>query len=247
MTRAPYVMAKPDAAFDRGEPRAVRHDARLALRQPALAAIYYPYSMGETAENVAERWEVDRERQDAFALASQQRAVAAIEARPVRRPDRPGRRSRSGRATRSSSTRDEHPRADTSAEALAKLRPAFRDGGTVTAGNAPGSTTARRRCCSSRRSGPASSACAARPRRLDGGRGRRPGDHGHRPRARHAQGARRGPGSRVADLDLVELNEAFASAVDRLHRRARARPRPGQRQRRGDRAGPPARDERRAG
>src|SRR5438093_10901217 len=80
MTRAPYVMAKPSAAWDRG-PRELQ-DTTLGWRflNPALAALHYPYSMGETAENVAERWTVDRAAQDAFALASQQKAVAAIEA-----------------------------------------------------------------------------------------------------------------------------------------------------------------------
>ena len=80
MTRAPYVMAKPAAAWDRG-PRELE-DTTLGWRflNPALAELHYPYSMGETAENVAERWSVDRAAQDAFALASQQKAVAAIEA-----------------------------------------------------------------------------------------------------------------------------------------------------------------------
>ncbi len=79
MTRAPYVMAKPDAAWDRGAREL--HDTTLGWRfiNPALAAIHYPYSMGETAENVAERWTVDRERQDAFALDSQRKAIAAID------------------------------------------------------------------------------------------------------------------------------------------------------------------------
>src|SRR5574338_614785 len=105
---------------------------------PRLAERHHPYSMGETAENVAERWGVPRERQDAFALESQQRAVAAIEAGrfddqivPVEVP------GRKGEVT--TVIRDEHPRADTSAEALARLRPAFKaDGGTVTAGNSSG-------------------------------------------------------------------------------------------------------------
>ena len=80
MTRAPYVMAKPAGAWDRG-PRELE-DTTLGWRflNPRLAETYYPYSMGETAENVAERYGIDRERQDAFALESQQRAVAAIEA-----------------------------------------------------------------------------------------------------------------------------------------------------------------------
>ncbi|HEV8281349.1 MAG TPA: acetyl-CoA C-acyltransferase, partial [Candidatus Limnocylindrales bacterium] len=138
MTRAPYVMAKAEGPWDRG-PRELQ-DTTLGWRftNPKLAAMHYPYSMGETAENVAERWHVDRERQDAFALESQQRAVAAIEAGrfddqivPVEVAGRKG--------AVTVVDRDEHPRADTSAEALAKLRPAFRgDGGTVTAGNSSG-------------------------------------------------------------------------------------------------------------
>src|SRR5690349_19055901 len=80
MTRAPYVQLKAESAFDRG-PREMA-DTTLGWRfvNPDLAERHYPYSMGETAENVAERWHVSRERQDAFALESHQRAVAAIEA-----------------------------------------------------------------------------------------------------------------------------------------------------------------------
>ena len=93
--------------------------------------MHYPYSMGETAENVAERWGVPRERQDAFALESQERAVAAIEAGrfdgqlvPVQVT------GRKGEVT--VVDRDEHPRADTSLEALGRLKPAFkREGGSV--------------------------------------------------------------------------------------------------------------------
>jgi 3-oxoadipyl-CoA thiolase len=138
MTRAPYVMAKAEGPWDRG-PRELQ-DTTLGWRftNPKLAEMHYPYSMGETAENVAERWKVDRERQDAFALESQHRAVAAIDAGrfddqlvPVEVV------GRKGEVT--VVARDEHPRADTSAEALARLRPAFRsEGGTITAGNSSG-------------------------------------------------------------------------------------------------------------
>ena len=137
MTRAPYVMAKPEIGFDRG-PRELE-DSTLGWRflNPALAAIHYPYSMGETAENVAERWFVERERQDEFALESHRKAVRAIdEGRfdsqivPIPVPQRKG--------PPLVVERDEHPRADTTPEALARLRPAFRDGGTVTAGNSSG-------------------------------------------------------------------------------------------------------------
>ena len=137
MTRAPYVMAKPEAAYDRGN-RDLQ-DTTLGWRfiNPKLAAEYRPYSMGETAENVVDRWKVSRERQDAFALASQQKALAAIERGafdgqlvPVPVPQKKG--------DPIFVTRDEHPRADTTAEALARLRPAFREGGSVTAGNSSG-------------------------------------------------------------------------------------------------------------
>jgi 3-oxoadipyl-CoA thiolase len=211
MTRAPYVMAKPDAAWDRG-PRELQ-DTTLGWRfvNPKLAALHYPYSMGETAENVAERWGVSRERQDAFALESQQRAVAAIEAGrfdgqlvPVEVPQRKGDPLVVGR--------DEHPRADTSLEALAKLRPAFaKDGGSVTAGNASGINDG-----------------ASAVLLVEADRARELGLH---PMARVVATAVAGvdpavmgigpiPATRkaldragigVADLDLVELNEAFAS------------------------------------
>ena len=211
MTRAPYVQLKPEAAWDRGNREAV--DTTLGWRfvNPRLAEQYYPYSMGETAENVAERWGVSRERQDAFALDSQCRAVAAIEAGrfddqivPITVPQRKG--------DPVLVTRDEHPRADSSIEALARLRPVFKpDGGTVTAGNASGINDG------------ASAVLlveAERARAL-----------GLRPLARVLSTAVAGvdpavmgigpvPATRkaldragigIADLDLVELNEAFAS------------------------------------
>jgi acetyl-CoA acetyltransferase family protein len=112
MTRAPFVLAKSAEPFQRA---AEIYDTTLGWRfvNPALAALHYPYSMGETAENVAERWGVSRERQDAFALDSQQRAVAAIEAGrfddqlvPVHVAGRKGETT--------VVDRDEHPRADSS-------------------------------------------------------------------------------------------------------------------------------------
>jgi 3-oxoadipyl-CoA thiolase len=210
MTRAPYVMAKPEAAFDRGNREAF--DTTLGWRfvNPRLAEQHYPYSMGETAENVAERWEVGRDLQDAFALRSHQRAVAAIEEGrfegqivPIAIPQKKGEPV--------IVLRDEAPRADTSVEALGKLRAAFREGGTVTAGNSSGINDG------------ASAVLlveAARAREL-----------GLRPMARVVSTAVAGvdpavmgvgpvPATRkalaragltVADLDLVELNEAFAS------------------------------------
>jgi 3-oxoadipyl-CoA thiolase len=128
MTRAPLVMAKPDRAYERGD-RTV-WDTTLGWRfpNPRLEEKFPLESMGETGENVAERWNVSRVEQDAFSLRSQQRWAAAAEA---------GRFDEELVAV-NGVTRDEHPRPDTSAEKLAALKPAFREGGTVTAGNASG-------------------------------------------------------------------------------------------------------------
>jgi 3-oxoadipyl-CoA thiolase len=128
MSRAPLVMAKPDEAFPRGNQ--VVWDTTLGWRfpNPRMEAMFPLESMGETGENVAERYGVSREEQDAFGLRSQQRWAAAHEA---------GRFADELVAV-DGLERDEHPRPDTSAEKLASLRPAFREGGTVTAGNSSG-------------------------------------------------------------------------------------------------------------
>ncbi|HEY2326861.1 MAG TPA: acetyl-CoA C-acyltransferase [Gaiellaceae bacterium] len=128
MTRAPLVMAKPDAAWSRGD-RTV-YDTTLGWRfpNPRMEELFPLESMGETGENVAERWDVSREDQDAFALRSQQRWAAADAAD----------RFADELVAVGDVTRDEHPRPDTTAEKLASLKPAFRPGGTVTAGNASG-------------------------------------------------------------------------------------------------------------
>jgi 3-oxoadipyl-CoA thiolase len=211
MTRAPFVMAKPDTAWARGDRE--MFDTTLGWRfvNPKLAAAYYPYSMGETAENVAERWGVRRERQDAFALESQQRALAAIEAGRFDEQIVPvevvGKRGETVVVNR-----DEHPRPDSSAEGLARLRPAFkRDGGSVTAGNSSGINDG-----------------ASAVLVVEAGRAR---ELGLRPMARIVATAVAGvdpavmgvgpvpatrkalerAGIEVGDLDLIELNEAFAS------------------------------------
>jgi acetyl-CoA acetyltransferase family protein len=128
MSRAPFVTAKPDAAFPRGDRRL--WDTTLGWRfpNPRLGARFPLESMGETGENVAERWEVSRAHQDAFALRSQERWAAAAAA---------GRFDDELVAV-GDVDRDEHPRPDTNADRLAALKPAFRDGGSVTAGNASG-------------------------------------------------------------------------------------------------------------
>ncbi|HEV7639827.1 MAG TPA: acetyl-CoA C-acyltransferase [Gaiellaceae bacterium] len=128
MSRAPLVTAKPDAAFPRGD--RVMYDTTLGWRfpNPSLEKLFPLETMGETGENVAERFMVSREEQDAFALRSQQRWAAAAEAG----------RFDDELVPVGDVRRDEHPRADTSAEKLAALRPAFREGGSVTAGNSSG-------------------------------------------------------------------------------------------------------------
>jgi acetyl-CoA acetyltransferase family protein len=210
MTRAPYVQLKAESAFARGTPEVA--DSTLGWRfvNPRMQAAYPVVSLGETAENVAEHWKVGRGEQDAYALASQQRAAAALAAGrfdaqivPVSVPQ--------GDGSTVIVDRDEHPRPTTTAQELAALRPAFREGGTVTAGNASGIND-----------GAAALVLveAARARLL-----------GLRPLARIVSTAVAGvdpavmgigpvPATRkaleragltVADLDLVELNEAFAS------------------------------------
>jgi 3-oxoadipyl-CoA thiolase len=128
MSRAPLVMAKPDAPFPRGNQTV--WDTTLGWRfpNPRLEEMFPLESMGETGENVAERYGVSREEQDAFALRSQHRWAAANAA---------GRFDDELVAV-GGVVVDEHPRPETTAEALGKLRPAFRSGGTVTAGNASG-------------------------------------------------------------------------------------------------------------
>jgi len=128
MSRAPLVTAKPDTAFPRGD--RVMYDTTLGWRfpNPRLEELFPLETMGETGENVAEHWSVSREEQDAFSLRSQQRWAAAAEAG----------RFDDELVPVGDVTRDEHPRPDTSTEKLASLKPAFRAGGSVTAGNSSG-------------------------------------------------------------------------------------------------------------
>jgi len=136
MSRSPWVIPKPSAAFQR-DPEIF--DTTLGWRfvNPLMEQKYGTISMAETAENVAEKYNVDRDSQDRFALASQQKAakakaagVFAEEIEPVCIPGKKG--------AVTSVSEDEHPRGDTTLEVLAKLPAPFRKGGTVTAGNASG-------------------------------------------------------------------------------------------------------------
>jgi acetyl-CoA acyltransferase len=136
MSRAPWVVPKPDSGLPRGEQ--TMYDTALGWRliNPRLAARYSTEAMGETAENVAERHKVSREDQDRYALRSHERAIAAhAEGRLSEQLVSIEAPSLNGRGA-SVIDVDEGPRADTSLEKLASLRPIFREGGTVTAGNA---------------------------------------------------------------------------------------------------------------
>ena len=201
MTRAPLVMAKPDRAYERGD-RTI-WDTTLGWRfpNPRLEERFPLESMGETGENVAERWSVSREDQDAFALESQRRHAAAVEAG----------RFRDELVSVDGVDADEHPRADTTLEKLSSLRPAFREGGTVTAGNSSGLND-----------GAAALVVASQEKARELGleplgRFVASGVAGVDPRVMGigpipaARKALARAGIEVADLDLVELNEAFAS------------------------------------
>jgi 3-oxoadipyl-CoA thiolase len=213
MTRAPFVMAKPSAAFPRGEQ--TLYDTTLGWRftNPRLAEAYYPYSMGETAENVVERCGVTREDQDAFALQSQRRWAAAQEAGRFADEIVPIDAPAARRGETVTVGLDEHPRPETTPQQLAGLKPAFKrdESGSVTAGNSSGIND-----------GAAALLVTSEARA---------GELGLRPIARMLSSAVAGvdpatmglgpiPASRLAlqraglsvdQMDLVELNEAFAA------------------------------------
>ncbi len=167
--------------------------------------------MGVTAENLADRYEVSRERQDEVALQSQQRAARAMEAGYFRDQIVPV-EVKAGRETKLIDT-DEHPRADTSADALAKLKPAFKEGGGVTAGNASGiNDGAAAVVVMSRRK---ADELGVKPRlrmvtRAEAGV--EPSIMGSGPIPAVERALKRA-GLDVGDLDVVELNEAFASVA----------------------------------
>ncbi len=208
MTRSPFVLGKADSAFSRSMNF---YDTTLGWRfvNPRLSAMHHPYSMGETAENVAARYEISRADQDAFALRSHQRAVAAQQSGrfapeiiPVTIPQKKGEAV--------VVAIDEHPRADTTLEKLAALKPQFRKDGSVTAGNSSGINDGAAALVLT---------SLSRAQKL-----------GLRPRARIVASAVAGvdpahmglgpiPATRkvlqragltMQDMDLVELNEAFA-------------------------------------
>ena len=209
MSRSPFVMLKPEVGYTRGHPKTA--DTVLGWRFPNPAFTpEWTIGLGETAEVIAEEFKVSREAQDAFAAESQQRAeramaagVFADELVPVSVPQRKG--------DPILVDKDEHPRADTTVEALARLRPVFKQNGSVTAGNSSGINDG-----------------AAALLVVSAERGK---ELGLEPMARIAGGAVAGveshrmgigpvPATRKAlerhgwsmgDIDIVELNEAFAA------------------------------------
>ncbi|APR84951.1 3-ketoacyl-CoA thiolase [Minicystis rosea] len=210
MTRAPFTMPKQAERFDRTPPQV--YDTTLGWRypNPKMAARFELISMGETAENVATKYEISRADQDAFAFASHQRAAAAwaagdfaAEVVPVPIPQKKGEPVLF--------TRDECIREDASIEALAKLKPVFRQGGSVTAGNsspindgASGLLLASAEVVEAAKLTPLARIVATQTAGVD------PSYMGEGPIPAVRKLLAR-TGRSVADLDLVELNEAFAA------------------------------------
>ncbi len=211
MTRAPFVMAKSESPFGR-EVKIFDTTIGWRFTNPKLAKLHHPFSMGETAENVAEKYRISREAQDEFAAGSQARACAAqaegrfdAEIIAVELPQKKGDPVRVDR--------DEHPRPDTTVELLARLKPAFREGGTVTAGNSSGvndgaaallvmSEEAAKRAGLKPLARILSSAVAGVDPALMG--------LGPVPASRLAL---QRAGLTMSQMDLIELNEAFAAQV----------------------------------
>jgi 3-oxoadipyl-CoA thiolase len=212
MSRAPWVVPKPEAGLPRGAQ--TMHDTALGWRliNPRMAERYSTESMGETGENVAERYGIGRTEQDRFALRSHERAVEASESGrfedeivPVKAPGNGG--------DPAPVEADEGPRADTSLERLAHIRPAFREGGTVTAGNA-----------STLNDGAACLVLASERRAMElgaeplgrivsiGVAGVDPAYMGMGP-ALAIPRALDAAGLELDEVDLIEINEAFASQV----------------------------------
>src|SRR5579871_2819425 len=212
MSRAPLVTLKPEEGFPRGNLELVDTTLGWRFTNPRLAALHHPFSMGETTENVARKYQISREDQDRFAYESQQRTRRAREAGrfdeeivPVEVPQRKG--------LPVTVKHDEHPRPETTLADLAKLRPAFAKDGTVTAGNSSGindgaaaillveEETARRLGLRPKsRVGPSATA-GVDPACM--GIGPVPAT---RKLLRYAE-------LRATDLDIIEINEAFAVQV----------------------------------
>jgi acetyl-CoA C-acetyltransferase len=204
MTRVPFILDRMRAGYGMGDAQVYDAMYRDGLLDPLCGLI-----MGETAENLVDRYDVSRQEQDEFALESQHKAREASAARaaemfPVEAP--------AGRATVTVAD-DEHPRADTTLEALAKLKPVFRDGGSVTAGNSSGITD-----------GAAAMVLMSQSRARSDGReplarvigmswaGVPPEIMGIGPVPATKKVLEK-TGLSLADIDLIEMNEAFAAQI----------------------------------
>jgi len=208
MSRAPFVMPKSTSPFQRS---VEIYDTTLGWRfvNNKLKDVHYPFSMGETGENVAERWKISREMQDKFALSSQEKYFAALEAGkwndeivPVETEGEKG--------TKKLFDRDEHPR-QTSLEKLASLKPAFKKEGTVTAGNAAGLNDGSAAMLLASDNAVSKYGLKPLARLISMAvAGVDPAIMGIGP-VPATQKALKRAGITIADIDLIELNEAFAS------------------------------------
>ncbi len=207
MSRAPYVMAKPEEPFSR---KTEMYDTTLGWRftNKVLAKMYHPYAMGETAENVAAKWNIRRVEQDAFSLLSQQK-YAKAEGEGKFQRERISVPINKGKETTLFSI-DEYPR-DTTLEKLAMLKPAFKEDGTVTAGNSSGINDGAAAAIIAnedfvKKSGekPLARIVAMAVAGVD------PAYMGIGPVPATRKALKRA-GLTLADIGLIELNEAFAS------------------------------------
>jgi 3-oxoadipyl-CoA thiolase len=212
MSRAPWVVPKPERGLPRGDGTMADTTLGWRLINPRMAELgVSTESMGETAENVAERYGIDRNVQDAFALRSHQRAVAAAEAGRLAEEIVPIEAPR-GRETVTVEA-DEGPRSDAATEKLASLRPVFREGGTVTAGNA--STLNDGAACTLIASEAGAERLGAKPlaRIVSFGvAGVDPAYMGIGP-VEAVPRALAAAGLDLDQIDLIEINEAFAAQV----------------------------------
>ena len=215
MTRAPFVMAKSENAFSRKQEM---YDTTLGWRFPnnKLSAMYYPYSMGETGENVAKQWGISRHAQDEFALDSQEKYAKALDAGKWA-DEIVAVEIDKGKEGKIIFDRDEHPR-KTSMEKLAALKPAFAKEGTVTAGNSSGINDgaaamllASEEAVKKYNLQPIAKVVSMAVAGVD------PSVMGIGPVPATLKALQRA-GLSVSDLDLIELNEAFASqAIACIH------------------------------
>ena len=207
MSRAPFVMGKSEEAFSR-KPEIFDTTIGWRFVNSKLSKLYHPYSMGETAENVAEKWKITRVQQDVFALASQQKYAAAALAKKFDK-ELVSISIAKGKETLEFS-RDEYPR-ETSLEKLAQLKPAFKEGGSVTAGNSSGINDGAAACLIASEETikklnlkPLARVVSMAIAGVD------PAYMGVGP-VPATQKALQRAGLKISDIGLVELNEAFAS------------------------------------